>query len=120
MALERLVPSDLPFTHLEGNSDAHAKASLMGSSVTCRSRAAASQLGTWQGIYFAEFDGPRAPAPARAACWRLADPASRRRRAPAPARRLRLAAQRALEVVLERVRVSSRPPPFLSSSRSAE
>jgi secondary thiamine-phosphate synthase enzyme len=59
MALERLVPSDLPFTHLEGNSDAHTKASLMGSSVTVPVVAGALQLGTWQGIYFAEFDGPR-------------------------------------------------------------
>jgi secondary thiamine-phosphate synthase enzyme len=59
MALERLVPADLPFTHLEGNSDAHAKASLMGSSVTVPVVDGALQLGTWQGIYFAEFDGPR-------------------------------------------------------------
>ena len=59
MALERLVPRDLPFTHLEGNSDAHTKASLMGSSVTVPVVAGTPQLGTWQGIYFAEFDGPR-------------------------------------------------------------
>ena len=59
MALERLVPSDLPFTHLEGNSDAHTKASLTGSSVTVPVVDGALQLGTWQGIYFAEFDGPR-------------------------------------------------------------
>ena len=59
MALERLVPHDLPFTHLEGNSDAHTKASLMGSSVTVPMVGGALQLGTWQGIYFAEFDGPR-------------------------------------------------------------
>ena len=61
MALERLVPRDLPFTHLEGNADAHVKASLMGSSVTVPVVAGRLQLGTWQGIYFAEFDGP-APA----------------------------------------------------------
>jgi len=59
MALERLVPHDLPFTHLEGNSDAHVKASLMGSSVLVPVSGGALQLGTWQGIYFAEFDGPR-------------------------------------------------------------
>ena len=59
MALERLVPRDLPFKHLEGNSDAHTKASLMGSSVTVPVVAGALQLGTWQGLYFAEFDGPR-------------------------------------------------------------
>lgn len=59
MALERLVPVDLPFTHLEGNSDAHVKASMMGSSVTVPVEAGRLALGTWQGIYFAEFDGPR-------------------------------------------------------------
>jgi len=58
-ALESLVPSTLPFTHLEGNSDAHVKASLMGSSVTIPLQAGRLQLGTWQGVYFAEFDGPR-------------------------------------------------------------
>jgi secondary thiamine-phosphate synthase enzyme len=59
MALDRMVPGDLPFRHAEGNSDAHAKASLMGSSVTVPVVDGALQLGTWQGIYFAEFDGPR-------------------------------------------------------------
>ena len=59
MALERLVPADLPFTHLEGNSDAHTKASLMGSSATIPLADGRLQLGTWQGIYLAEFDGPR-------------------------------------------------------------
>lgn len=59
MALERLVPDALPFTHAEGNSDAHVKASLMGSSVTIPVADGRLQLGTWQGVYFAEFDGPR-------------------------------------------------------------
>ena len=59
MALDRLVPATLPFTHLEGNSDAHVKASLMGSSVTIPLQDGRLQLGTWQGVYFAEFDGPR-------------------------------------------------------------
>lgn len=59
MAMERLVPSDLPFRHLEGNSDAHVKASLMGSSVTIPLAGGRLLLGTWQGVYFAEFDGPR-------------------------------------------------------------
>ena len=59
MALDRLVPATLPFTHLEGNSDAHTKASLMGSSVTIPLQDGRLQLGTWQGVYFAEFDGPR-------------------------------------------------------------
>jgi secondary thiamine-phosphate synthase enzyme len=59
MALDRLVPSSLPFTHAEGNGDAHAKAALVGSSVTIPVQDGRLQLGTWQGIYFAEFDGPR-------------------------------------------------------------
>ena len=59
MALERLAPADLPYTHLEGNSDAHLKAALMGSSVTVPVAGGRLQLGTWQGVYFAEFDGPR-------------------------------------------------------------
>lgn len=59
MALERLVPANLPFTHLEGNADAHVKASLMGSSVMVPLAGGRLQLGTWQGVYFAEFDGPR-------------------------------------------------------------
>jgi len=59
MALERSTPRDLPYTHLEGNADAHVKASLMGSSVTVPVAGGRLQLGTWQGVYFAEFDGPR-------------------------------------------------------------
>jgi secondary thiamine-phosphate synthase enzyme len=59
MALERMVPADLPFRHAEGNADAHVKASLMGSSVTVPVTDGRLQLGTWQGVYFAEFDGPR-------------------------------------------------------------
>lgn len=59
MALDRIVPGDLPFRHAEGNSDAHTKAGLMGSSVTVPVADGGLQLGTWQGIYFAEFDGPR-------------------------------------------------------------
>jgi secondary thiamine-phosphate synthase enzyme len=59
MALDRLVPATLPFAHMEGNADAHVKASLMGSSVTIPVQGGRPQLGTWQGVYFAEFDGPR-------------------------------------------------------------
>lgn len=59
MALDRVVPGDLPYTHSEGNSDAHTKAALIGSSATVPVVDGALQLGTWQGIYFAEFDGPR-------------------------------------------------------------
>lgn len=58
--LAALVPhTDPNFHHGEGNSDAHIKASLMGSSVTVPVQDAALVLGTWQAIYFCEFDGPR-------------------------------------------------------------
>jgi secondary thiamine-phosphate synthase enzyme len=54
------VPKDVPgFRHAEGNSDAHLKASLVGSSVTLLVENGAPALGTWQGVFFCEFDGPR-------------------------------------------------------------
>ena len=59
MALDRLVPDTLPFTHAEGNSDAHVKASLMSGSVQVPLTGGRLKLGTWQGVYFCEFDGPR-------------------------------------------------------------
>ena len=59
MSLERLVPEDGNYRHSEGNSDAHCKASLMGSSVTVPVNKGTLVLGTWQGIFFCEFDGPR-------------------------------------------------------------
>jgi secondary thiamine-phosphate synthase enzyme len=59
LALDRAVPRSLPFRHAEGNSDAHVKASLMGSSVIVPVHDGTLHLGTWQGVYFAEFDGPR-------------------------------------------------------------
>jgi secondary thiamine-phosphate synthase enzyme len=58
-ALDRMVPADNPYTHLEGNSDAHIKAVLTGSSVSIPLSGGALKLGTWQGIFFMEFDGPR-------------------------------------------------------------
>jgi secondary thiamine-phosphate synthase enzyme len=58
-ALEKLVPLSAGYRHLEGNSDAHIKASLMGSSVMVFVESGALVLGTWQGVYLAEFDGPR-------------------------------------------------------------
>jgi secondary thiamine-phosphate synthase enzyme len=58
MALDKMVPS-LPYRHGEGNSPAHIKASLMGAAVTIPVAAGALVLGTWQGIYLCEFDGPR-------------------------------------------------------------
>ncbi len=57
--LERLVPHHGNYRHSEGNSDAHCKASMMGSSVNVAVQAGKLVLGTWQGIYFCEFDGPR-------------------------------------------------------------
>lgn len=57
--LARLAPPEGPYRHAEGNSDAHLKASLMGSSVTVPVTGGRLALGTWQGIYFCEFDGPR-------------------------------------------------------------
>jgi len=59
-SLETLIPQNQrEFQHSEGNSDAHIKASLVGSSVTVMVENSQLVLGTWQGIYFCEFDGPR-------------------------------------------------------------
>ena len=58
-ALRHAVPDSLPFAHSEGNSPAHIKASLIGSSVTVIVEGGRLRLGTWQGIQFCEFDGPR-------------------------------------------------------------
>jgi secondary thiamine-phosphate synthase enzyme len=57
--LRTMVPETLPYTHMEGNSPAHVKASLMGSSAQIIINEGELILGTWQGIYFCEFDGPR-------------------------------------------------------------
>jgi secondary thiamine-phosphate synthase enzyme len=58
-ALDRMVPWSAGYRHGEGNSAAHVKASLMGSSVRVIVSGGRLQLGTWQAIYFCEFDGPR-------------------------------------------------------------
>lgn len=58
VALEAMVPK-LPYRHIEGNSPAHVKSSLMGCSLTVVIEDNNLVLGTWQGIYFCEFDGPR-------------------------------------------------------------
>lgn len=60
MALERIVPDEQPYQHREGNSPAHIKASLLGTSVAVFVESGRLVLGTWQGIFFCEFDGPRA------------------------------------------------------------
>ncbi|HEU68558.1 MAG TPA: YjbQ family protein [Candidatus Acetothermia bacterium] len=57
-ALAKLVP-DLPFRHAEGNSPAHVRSALLGPSLLLPVLAGELALGTWQGIYFCEFDGPR-------------------------------------------------------------
>lgn len=57
--LERLVPWQASYHHTEGNAAAHIKASLVGSSTTLLVQAEQLVLGTWQGVFFAEFDGPR-------------------------------------------------------------
>jgi secondary thiamine-phosphate synthase enzyme len=59
MALNKLVPNSLPYEHSEGNSPAHVKSSLIGSSVQVIIEDGRLALGTWQGIFFCEFDGPR-------------------------------------------------------------
>ena len=58
-SLERAVPRDAKYAHAEGNGPAHVKAVLIGNSVSLAVREGAVDLGTWQGIYFAELDGPR-------------------------------------------------------------
>lgn len=58
-SLGRLAPADYPYRHREGNSDAHIKSSLVGHSLTIPLSGGELVLGTWQGIYLMEFDGPR-------------------------------------------------------------
>jgi len=58
-ALDKTYPVHGEYLHIEGNSHAHIKASLMGSSCTVIIQDGKLLLGTWQGIYFCEFDGPR-------------------------------------------------------------
>ena len=60
LTLSELVPQDRSgYRHSEGNSDAHVKSSIIGCSKTILISSGKMQLGTWQGIYFCEFDGPR-------------------------------------------------------------
>lgn len=58
-SLDGLVPQSRGYSHSEGNSDSHIKASLFGSSLTIFIEAGRLKFGTWQGIYFCEGDGPR-------------------------------------------------------------
>ena len=57
--LNKLIPWEGSYKHLEGNSAAHIKSSLIGSSVMVFVESGHLKLGTWQGIFFCEFDGPR-------------------------------------------------------------
>ena len=66
-ALQKIVPQ-LQYRHQEGNSPAHVMASLVGSSITVFIENGRLQLGTWQKIFFCEFDGPRS----RKVLWRIA------------------------------------------------
>lgn len=58
-ALTRLIPKDAGYLHKEGNSDAHLKSSIIGASVNVPVEGGKLVLGTWQSLYFCEFDGPR-------------------------------------------------------------
>jgi secondary thiamine-phosphate synthase enzyme len=56
---DRLVPYKGPYKHAEGNTDSHAKAVMVGASQVIFIERGKLALGTWQGIFFCEFDGPR-------------------------------------------------------------
>jgi secondary thiamine-phosphate synthase enzyme len=57
--LSRLVPHDMNYFHREGNADAHIKSTVVGTSVNVIVDEGKLLLGTWQSIFFCEFDGPR-------------------------------------------------------------
>jgi secondary thiamine-phosphate synthase enzyme len=59
MAMSRLLPREAGYKHVEGNSDSHIKTSLVGPSLTLIVTAGRIQLGTWQGVFLCEWDGPR-------------------------------------------------------------
>ncbi len=60
LTLNELIPRNNPgYRHAEGNSDAHVKASMIGFSETIMIEGGKLVLGTWQGVYFMDFDGPR-------------------------------------------------------------
>ncbi len=59
MKLKKIVSEDLEYTHSEGNSSAHVKSSLVGVSLNIPVKNGKLVLGMWQGVFFAEFDGPR-------------------------------------------------------------
>ncbi len=57
--LERLIPWEADYKHIEGNAAAHIKSVLVGTNTFVPIKNGKLMLGTWQGIFFAEFDGPR-------------------------------------------------------------
>ena len=59
MVLNQIIPWDADYKHMEGNSPAHVKSTLVGASELVAIENGALMLGTWQGIFFCEFDGPR-------------------------------------------------------------
>ena len=59
LGLNKTFPNDKEYIHMEGNSDGHMKSSVIGASETLIIKAEQPVLGTWQSVYFAEFDGPR-------------------------------------------------------------
>jgi secondary thiamine-phosphate synthase enzyme len=59
MVLNQIVPWDADYKHMEGNSPAHLKSTLVGASQLVAIENGALVLGTWQGVFFCEFDGPR-------------------------------------------------------------
>jgi secondary thiamine-phosphate synthase enzyme len=59
MVLNKIISDREPYRHAEGNSPAHIKASLVGPQLTVLVSQGRLVLGTWQGIFFCEFDGPR-------------------------------------------------------------
>lgn len=59
METNKIVPFDDNYKHMEGNSPAHIKSTFYGQNLTLIIENSALKLGTWQGIYFCEFDGPR-------------------------------------------------------------
>lgn len=60
LGLNKTFPNDTEYVHMEGNSDGHMKSSVIGASETLIIEAGQPIFGTWQSVYFAEFDGPRA------------------------------------------------------------
>ena len=58
-ALSRLIPHEMNYAHREGNADAHIKSTIVGSSVNVIIDDGKITLGTWQSIFFCDFDGPR-------------------------------------------------------------